>query len=348
MAISPQAYFAAVKRGRTRGLRPMRARRSAPGCRDREVLADQPAHGTLSRFLAALARDDDVHPKQERPMSTIVPRMRIQLASDLHLELLASTWPQELVVKPAPGADVLVLAGDIDRGLRTIERFAHWPVPVLYVAGNHEFYGGLWEQLRADMRQACDGTAVRFLDDDAVTLGGVRFLGSTLWTDYRLGGRPLAEAMATAEDFLLDHRRIQTHAGPFRAAQALADHQRSRAWLARELARDCTTPTVVVTHHGPHPASVHARFAGSPVNDAFVSDLADLVAQADLWLHGHVHDSFDYRVGRCRVVTNPRGYAQNRKDVATVDDLRFENPGFVADLLIEVAGPPASAAGGVR
>jgi len=274
--------------------------------------------------------------------------MRIQLASDLHLELLAQTWPQERVVTPAPGADVLVLAGDIDRGLRTIERFARWPVPVLYVAGNHEFYGGQWERLRADMRQACEGTAVRFLDDEAATLGGVRFLGSTLWTDYRLNGRPPSEAMATAEEFLLDHRRIQTHAGPFRAAQALADHQRSRAWLTRELARNRAMPTVVVTHHGPHPASVHARFAGSPVNDAFVSDLADLVAQADLWLHGHVHDSFDYRVGRCRVVTNPRGYAQNRKEVAAFDDLRFENPGFVGDLLLEVPEPPSSAAEAIR
>ena len=106
--------------------------------------------------------------------------MRIQLASDLHLELLAGTWPQEHVVMPAAGADVLVLAGDIDRGLRTIERFARWPVPVLYVAGNHEFYDSDWEPLRAQMRRAAEGTAVRFLDNDAVTIGGVRFLGLSL------------------------------------------------------------------------------------------------------------------------------------------------------------------------
>lgn len=263
--------------------------------------------------------------------------MRIQLASDLHLELLASTWPQERLVSPAPGADVLVLAGDIDRGLRAIERFARWPVPVLYVAGNHEFYDHDWAQLRADLRRAAEGTAVRFLDDDAVTIGGVRFLGSTLWTDYRSAGKPRPEAMQVAEDFLLDHRRIRTSAGLFTAAQALDDHERSRAWLARELAPDRGMPTVVVTHHGPHPESIHPRFAGSPVNGGFVSDLTELVEQADLWLHGHVHDSFDYRVGRCRVVTNPRGYAQNRKEVASVDALRFENPAFRSDLLLEVA-----------
>jgi predicted phosphodiesterase len=262
--------------------------------------------------------------------------MRIQLASDLHLELLASQWPQERLIAAAPGADVLVLAGDIDRGLRAIERFARWPVPVLYLAGNHEFYDSQWEQLRADLQRAAEGTAVHFLDNHAVTLGGVRFLGSTLWTDYLLAGIPQAEAMAAAEGFLLDHRRIQTRSGLFSAAQALAEHLHSRAWLARELSRDGTTPTVVITHHGPHPASIHPRFAGSPVNGAFVSDLAELVAQADLWLHGHVHDSFDYRVGRCRVVTNPRGYAQNRKQVAAVDELRFENPAFAGDLLVEL------------
>lgn len=276
------------------------------------------------------------------PICTIVADMRIQLASDLHLELLAHAWPQERLVAAAPGADVLVLAGDIDRGLRAIERFGRWPVPVLYVAGNHEFYDQDWEQLRADLRRAATGTAVRFLDDDAVTLGGVRFLGCTLWTDYLSAGVPQPEAMRVAEDFLLDHRRIRTRTGLFSAAQALADHRRSRAWLAHELSRACTTPTVVVTHHGPHPASIHPRFAGSLVNGGFVSDLAELVAQADLWLHGHVHDSFDYRVGRCRVVTNPRGYAQNRRDVASVDELRFENPAFTGDRLLELPAAPSS------
>jgi len=270
------------------------------------------------------------------PIRAIVSRMRIQLASDLHLDLLAPAWPRERLVAPAPGADVLVLAGDIDHGRRAIERFARWPVPVLYVAGNHEFYGSQWESLRTDLRRAAEGTAVRFLDNDAVTLGGVRFLGSTLWTDYASSGRPTSEAMAAAEAFLLDHRRIQTRAGLFTPAQALEEHQRDRAWLAHELSsRDPDTPTVVITHHGPHPGSLHARFAGSPLNGAFFSDLAELVGQADLWLHGHVHDSFDYRVGRCRVVTNPRGYARNRHEAASVEALRFENPAFVADLVVE-------------
>ena len=262
--------------------------------------------------------------------------MRIQLASDLHLELLGQ-WPGECLISPAPDADVLVLAGDIHRGTAAIERFASWPVPVLYLAGNHEFYDGSWETLRDELRRAAEGTAVHVLDDDAVVIDGVRFLGCTLWTDYRLPGLPLPETMAAAEKFLLDHRRIVTASGPFRAQQALDEHERSRAWLARELAIDASMPTVVLTHHAPHAGSVHPRFAGSTINGAFISDLTELVEQADLWLHGHAHDSFDYRVGRCRVVCNPRGYAQNRHDVGSIDELVFENPGFGRELVIEVS-----------
>jgi predicted phosphodiesterase len=262
--------------------------------------------------------------------------MRIQLASDLHLELLRH-WPDERLVTPAPDADVLVLAGDIHRGTEAIERFAAWPVPVLYVAGNHEFYRHDWDTLRTELRKASEGTNVRFLDNDAITLGGVRFLGSTLWTDYALPGIGVPEAMAIAERFLLDHQRILTANGLFRAQQALADHGRSREWLARELAADRARPTVVITHHAPHAGSIHPRFAGSPINGGFISDLTGLVEQADLWLHGHVHDSFDYRVGRCRVVTNPRGYARNRNEAASVAELVFENPAYEPSLMIEVA-----------
>jgi len=107
--------------------------------------------------------------------------------------------------------------------------------------------------------------------------------------------------MQAAEEFVLDHRRIQTRLGPLRAAQALDEHRRSRAWLAQELSRNGARRTVVITHHAPHPGSIHPRYAGNAVNGAFVSDLTGLVEQADLWLHGHVHDSFDYRSWSSRI-----------------------------------------------
>jgi predicted phosphodiesterase len=263
--------------------------------------------------------------------------MKIQLASDLHLELLQRRWPRERLVTPAAGADLLVLAGDIHNGSQAIELFSDWPVPVLYLAGNHEFYHASLPQVRAELRQACSGTQVRLLDDDALEWSGVRFLGSTLWSDYAVDGADPDDAMANAEDMVLDHHRIHADGGFFMPHHALEQHRHSRRWLRGQLEQPFAGRTVVITHFAPHPNSIHPRFEGNPVNGSFVSDLADLVHQADLWMHGHTHDSFDYRVGRCRVVANPRGYANNRRTAATPQELQFENPLFRADYAVELA-----------
>lgn len=269
--------------------------------------------------------------------------MRVQLASDLHLELLAHRFPGERLIAPAHGADLLVLAGDIAGGNAAIELFADWPTPVLYVAGNHEAYGGAWEGVVHELRRAASGTSVRFLERDVIDFGGVRLLGCTLWTDYLLeqrGARRMwsqAEAMANAEVRINDHRRIRTAGGgAFLPEHALVDHLSSRAWLARQLNKPYDGKTVVVTHHAPHLRSIHARYAGDITNAAFASDLQGLLRHADLWLHGHVHDSFDYRVGRCRVVANPLGYARNRHSAASVLDLAFENAAFQWSAVVDL------------
>lgn len=263
--------------------------------------------------------------------------MKIQVASDLHLEFLQRIFPGERLIAPANDADVLVLAGDIANGLQAIELFADWPVPVLYVAGNHEFYSQSFEQTRIDLRKAAEGTSVRFLDNDIADFGGVRFLGCTLWTDYRLHcNRTQRQLMENAELRINDHNIIRTQEGRFTAAQALEQHEQSRKWLERALAEPYDGKTVVISHHGPHPLSVHPRYIGDITNAAFVSQLDELLSEADLWLHGHVHDTFDYIVEGCRVVANPLGYARNRYEARNPGGLRFENPlfqwAFVVDL----------------
>lgn len=263
--------------------------------------------------------------------------MRVQIASDLHLELLEGRFAHARLVEPAPGADLLVLAGDIHNGVKGIEAFADWPVPVVYLAGNHEFYDRDWEPTRRDIRAACAGTRVTFLDNDGFEFEGVRILGCTLWTDFRLRGTTQAQAMTTVERGLMDCHVIRTASGLLRAPQTLADHQKSRAWLEGELATPFSGKTVVVTHHGPHPLSIHPRFAGNPLNPGFVSDLMPLLRDADLWLHGHTHDSFDYRVGRCRVLANPAGYILNRAAVTAGSSFEFENDKFDPSLVVEVA-----------
>lgn len=265
--------------------------------------------------------------------------MNIQIASDLHLEFLQRDFPCETLIAPHPDADLLVLAGDIASGTRAVDLFARWPVPVLYVMGNHEAYGRDLEALEDELRLAAAGTQVRFLENDRLELDGVRFLGTTLWTDYALyaaDGDAVATAMEEAGSFMVDHREILLGRQRFAPVDARRRHQAARDWLATELARPFDGPTVVVTHHGVHPGSIHPRFAGKSINAGFVSDLGPLLEQADLWIHGHVHDRFDYPVGRSRVVVNPRGYVLNRGEVDNVPDLRFENVAFDPSCLVEV------------
>lgn len=281
--------------------------------------------------------------------------LRIQLASDLHLEHIDARFPGERLITPAADADLLVLAGDVANGTRAIALFADWPVPVLYLAGNHEFYDHHWESTRADLRRAARGTSVLFLDNDVAdlhifrdwsasrqeVLSRVRFLGTTLWTDYRyLAGKTQRELMEHAQMRMQDHRVIKTQEGRFTPAHALNDHRLSRAWLERELARPFNGKTVVLSHHAPHPLSVHPRYLAADAlatNAAYVSDLEPLLRKADVWCHGHVHDSFDYHVAGCRVIANPRGYARNRHTAVDVNDLQFENTAFQWACVIDIA-----------
>src|SRR5690606_28030632 len=110
----------------------------------------------------------------------------------------------------------------------------------------------------------------------------------------------------------------------------------SRSWLQAALQEPYDGTTVVITHHAPHPLSIHEQYRGDLTNAAFVNDLASLLPYAKLWLHGHVHNNFDYRVEGCRVVANPRGYARNRREVDSADQLLFENPAFIPQLVVEV------------
>ncbi len=280
--------------------------------------------------------------------------LRVQLASDLHLEVVERVRPGSTVIAPAADADLLVLAGDVSNGLRGIELFANWPTPVLYVAGNHEFYHHDIERTRAELRRAAIGTSVVFLDNDIAdlcrftawyeprrkVLQHVRFLGATLWTDYRLEQScTQQQAMDNAQRRLNDHHAIRHNGSRFTAADALEMHLHSRSWLEHRLATPFGGTTVVISHHGVHQLSVHARYVGDLTNAAFVSDLSDLLPGASLWMHGHVHDSFDYVVGRCRVVANPLGYLQSHHHVDSSCDLSFENRGFRHACVIDIPTP---------
>jgi hypothetical protein len=253
--------------------------------------------------------------------------MKISLLSDLHL----SVCPLE---PPRVDADLFVVAGDLHRPPGAIEWSKRLAGPALFVAGNHEFYGGSIAGTYRSLRQAAHGSNVSVLEQDAFVFQGVRFLGCTLWSDYRLFDSPeqAAEGLAQARTQVRDFSRIRVSDDCdelFSPAVSRLLFDTSVDWLERQFAQAHDGPTVVVTHFAPSRGSIGPRFAGSPLNACFVSDLDERIRrwQPALWLHGHVHERFDYRVGITRVVTNPRGYAR---------DGRPENADFDPWRVIEV------------
>lgn len=234
--------------------------------------------------------------------------MKLLLLSDLHNEFFR---PKPVPPIEATGADVIVLAGDIDTGTQGLAWAAseagRLGKPVIYVAGNHEYYR-YDISLTAEMRAfAAQHEGLYFLENDEWVPGGVRFLGCTLWTDYRAVGDP-ALAMPEVQRRLNDHHLIKYGERLFSPEDALALHRQSRTWLEARLAQPFAGRTVVITHHGPSLLCKHPRFPMDVFGTAFLSDLDDLVEQADLWCFGHTHANLDTQVGKCRLVSNQRGY----------------------------------------
>ncbi|HYD76599.1 metallophosphoesterase [Ramlibacter sp.] len=254
--------------------------------------------------------------------------MKLHVLSDLHL----SRGGLEL---PPTDADVVVLAGDIARPEAAMAWARRIDRPVLYVAGNHEFYGGTLAGTRAQLVAQAADSPIHVLDDSAVELGGVRFLGSTLWSDFRLFGDGQArdDAVAQALRFMRDFQRIhldEDRQQVFTPLDSAALFERHAAWLDHALAQPFDGPTVVITHHAPSAASVEPRFADSALSACFASNADHLLrgGRAALWIHGHMHHSVDYQLEGTRVICNPRGYA-NAEGVP-------ENPHFDPGLVVEV------------
>jgi predicted phosphodiesterase len=258
--------------------------------------------------------------------------MKIRVLSDLHLEF--SPWSP-----PPVDCDMVVLAGDIGKGVEGVKwAQAALDRRVVYVAGNHEFYRrpeGM-ERCIGALRDAAGGSSVRFLERDVAVIEGVRFLGCTLWTDFRLYGAP-EKSMRQAEQGLNDFRgAIVTCDGAdpdaaraFSPRRSVEIHGASVQWLDEALGKPFAGTTVVVTHHAPSARSGHRRYAGDPLNPCFASDLEWLIGKhaPAVWIHGHMHNFSDYRVGTTRVLCNPRGYSDTPENA----DAPFR-PEFTIDL----------------
>ncbi|HEX2211318.1 MAG TPA: metallophosphoesterase [Longimicrobium sp.] len=231
--------------------------------------------------------------------------MKIHLLSDLHTEF-APFDP------PPTDADVVILAGDTSPGTRGIAMAKAWfpDRPVLYVAGNHEYYGEAYPRLDQKLAAAADEAGVHFMQNREVVLDGVRFLGCTLWTDFEVFGAR-HNAMDAARVAMNDFRAIRVDPAyrRFRPDDARAIHQHSLRWLTERLDAPFDGTTVVVTHHAPSLRSIKPPYREHPATPAYASDLEWLLdGRAALWVHGHTHLCVDYEIGGTRVVANQRGY----------------------------------------
>jgi predicted phosphodiesterase len=250
--------------------------------------------------------------------------MRLHVLSDLHTEFGD-------VSLPAPQADVVVLAGDTGihkSGLaKAHEHFAGRTI--IYVAGNHEYYRETIPNHTQTLRNRAHALGICFLENESLVLGDVAVLGCTLWTDFALYG-DRGRAASEAEQHMTDYKKvyISSHGKypKLRAYDTIRLHARSLEWLKEEIPRHAGRKIVVVTHHAPSARSMPDRFKDDLVSAAYASSLDEFVASSgvQLWIHGHVHDSVDYRIGNTRVVANPRGYPDER-------NARFQ-PGLVVEV----------------
>lgn len=277
--------------------------------------------------------------------------MFIQLLSDLHFEVDPTFKPM-----PAPRANVLVLAGDIGGqgrgdgsgsklnrdnpyGLNAFSpTLGNWPSPVLYVPGNHEYDGADVDNTHTALQQECAALGITWLDREVVIIDGVRFIGSTLWTDFEaLSQWPddMPGAMTRNMSMREKSYRAASHhlkmtgttrfGEAFDAPAVAALSREHQTWLAAALAQPFIGKTVVVTHFAPSLKSADPRFGISPGTAGFCNHLDALVGQANVWMHGHLHCRLDYQLNGCHVMANPLGYAK-----------RGEQIGFDGGRLIEV------------
>jgi Icc-related predicted phosphoesterase len=270
--------------------------------------------------------------------------MIINLVSDLHLDISGA---QEL-----PGGDVLILAGDICEAKELGKEFhSTKPLPyvrgklpcydffefelakykkVFYVLGNHEHYRGRYDKTR-DFLKSMMPPNVTILENEVVEYEGVMFMGATLWTNFNNGDSITLYHM---KHMMNDFKVIQNHYLETNLYHKLTpeyvykQHIKTMQYFRLMLSMHRDKPFVVITHHAPSFASVHERFRGDfTMNGGYASDLSEDILDNEnikVWVHGHMHDPVDYKIGETRIIANPRGY------------LPYEGDNFIPGLYFEV------------
>lgn len=249
--------------------------------------------------------------------------MRIHVISDLHQEF------GEIDV-PTVDCDCVVVAGDVSTkraGLQWL-RSRFRDVPVIYVCGNHEYYGEKLPRLTEKLREEAEGTNIHFLENDSVTIGGMHVFGCTLWTDMALHG-PWLDGATEANARMNDYKRVRNSARHYRklsAGDTRLTHLASLEAMREFFVSHDPMSSMVVTHHAPSMRSLPEHRHAELISCAYASHLDKFVLthQPRLWIHGHIHHNNDYVIGKTRVIANPRAYPDQ------------PNTGFIPDLTVSV------------
>jgi predicted phosphodiesterase len=257
--------------------------------------------------------------------------VKVQIFSDLHTNVCL---PRDIAI--GRDVDVVAVAGDVAEGAEksfvALRKIVPMVIPIVFTMGNHEYYRRFFKEELETAKDLGPQFNVHVLENDVVTIGSVRFAGASLWTDYRIFGDCNVPAiMQAARSGMNDHRLIGWKRDPwerFRPQEARMLHEQSRRFF-KEAFVSFDGTTIAISHHAPDLRSLPERYASSSLSAAFVSNtLRELFddgasGHVDLWIHGHLHESADYRVGNTRVICNPHGYAA-------------ENPNFKSNLVVEV------------
>jgi Icc-related predicted phosphoesterase len=236
--------------------------------------------------------------------------LNIQIFSDLHLEF------GDFQIDYS-NADIVVLAGDIhvgDNGVKWIvERIPD--IPVIYVFGNHEYYGKIYPKLSRTLKQQTQNTNISILENDTIQIEDITFFGCTLWTNFELFGNPRLDGYYCQQN-MNDYKKIRREPSysKIRSIDVAAINKTSTNWIEKEFSKNRGKKNIVITHHAPSSKSLLARNKNKQISSADASNLDFLIDKfaPDFWIHGHLHSSSDYHIGHTRVICNPRGYIDAR------------------------------------
>ncbi|WEK71385.1 MAG: metallophosphoesterase [Candidatus Chryseobacterium colombiense] len=248
--------------------------------------------------------------------------MKIQIISDLHQEFGYTDLSFD-------NADIIVLAGDVNLGTKGIE----WiktkipGKPVIYVLGNHEYYKGSYPKTLHKIEEAAQDSNIFVLENSFVDIEGIRFHGTTLWTDFSIFGNPVKYGMI-CQSVMNDYKKIRRDPSysKMRTVDIFKIHQFSKLWLQESLEEARGMKNIVVTHHAPSIHSVPEQYKNDPVTSAYASNLEDLIQEYQplYWIHGHIHTPSDYKIGATKITCNPHGYIDEKYN------------GYEKELIIEI------------